>query len=124
MRTKNLIALIALVAVGFFVGRGSAEPKLPSAHGQGSAGPVIMAAANTQNEVFCFLYDPATRQLTSYMQRANTGIQLKSIRPCAWDSHTKFEEYPVSTSKTSVPNMRESFNKAVKKAKTPKNKKR
>ncbi len=124
MRTKNFSVLIALVVVGFFLGRGSAEPKLPRAYGQSSAGPVIMAAANTQNEVFCFLYDPSTRQLTSYMQRASTGIELKALRSCTGDFNVNFVEFPVSKSRTSVPNMKELSEKADKNAKTPKNKKK
>ena len=109
MRSMQLSAwpTLILVVAGFFLGRGSVDPGLRSAHGQGAGGAVIMAAANTQNEVFCFLYDPSIQQLVSYRQRPSSGIELQAIRSCDADFNPKFEEFPRSTSATSVPKMRE-----------------
>ena len=66
-----------------------------------------MAASNTQNEAFCFLYDLKGKKLVSYMNRTNGGIELKGIRDCSFDFNPKINEYPRSTKPTAVPKMKD-----------------
>ena len=104
----TLCVIVLAFAVGFSLGRefvGASH--LPVAKGEAKEGTVLIAASNTQNEAFCFLYDPSTKQLASYMQRTRGGLELKGIRTCDADFNPKFLEYPTSNFKTAVRNMKD-----------------
>ena len=88
----------------------------PVAHGQGQpSSNLLMAACSTQNDAFCFVYNPATKQLVSYVSRSVGGLELKGIRLCAHDFNPIFEEFPRSKRKTSPGRMKELASKARKK---------
>ena len=74
---------------------------------QEAGSDVIIAASNTQNEAFCFLYDKTQKKLVSYQNRARGGLELMGIRHCAADFTPKIREYPSPSSAkiTAVDNM-------------------
>ena len=95
--------IVAVLLLGIAVGlhlRDSSRSALAQ-----NAPDVIIAAAGAQNEVFCFLYNPATKQLASYQQRAGRGLELLGIRTCASDFNPKILEYPRTDSRTAVRKM-------------------
>ena len=78
MRLNRLVACVVLLAivVGFLLGREFTDLSTPAvANGQAIGGTVLIAAANTQNEAMCFLFDTSTKQLVSYMQRKSGGYR-------------------------------------------------
>lgn len=106
--TTSTAMILAVLLLGIDVGLRVSESQHPrSALAQADSGNVVIAAGNTQNEAFCFLYSPATRQLASYMQqRTAGGLQLKGIRTCEADFDPRILEYPKSDSETAVRNMK------------------
>ena len=105
--TLTLCVVVLVFFVGLSLGRGFVGASHPAvAAGQTQSGTVLIAASNTQNEAFCFLYDPSTKQLASYKQRGKEGLELMGIRTCAGDFNAKIREYPRSESRTAVKNMK------------------
>lgn len=98
-----LCGLVAALDLGYHLGR---QGILGVAEGQAGGDDVILAAANTQNEVFLFLYNKRTQQLASYMQRLSTGLELKAIRLTSSDFNPEIDEYPRLESPTAVRNMK------------------
>jgi hypothetical protein len=77
------------------------------AEGQAAGGDdVLLSAANTQNDVYLFVYNKSTKQVTTYLQRQNAGLELKGIRVITSDFSTEIDEYPKSQSPTAVRNMK------------------
>lgn len=95
--------LIAAVDLAYNLGRQSI---LPTAEGQTSGDDVILAASNTQNEAYCFVYNKKSGQMNVYMQRSNGGIELKGMRNTGSDFHPDIDEYPKSNSLTAVKKMK------------------
>jgi len=110
MRNRLLTAAVTmcalLLAVDVALRIRGPEP-LPLAHGQSEGNDVLIAAAQTQNEAFCFLYSKRTKQLLSYMSRNSGGLELRGIRSCVSDFNEKIIEYPRSDRTTSAHRMRE-----------------
>jgi len=98
-----LCGLAGAIDLGYHLGRGGV---LRNAEGQTAEAEVILTAANTQNEAFCFIFNTKTTQLATYMQRQTGGIELKGIRNCGSDFTKEIEEYPKSQSPTAVRNMK------------------
>ncbi len=99
--TAGIVAVLLLgIAIGLHLGETSR-----AALAQAGPPGLIIAAAGIQNDAFCFLYNPATKQLVSYQQRANTGLELKAIRTCDADFNPKILEYPRTDSRTAVRKM-------------------
>lgn len=116
--TLTICTLLLVFVVGFSLGRGLMGPSsLPVAAGQAQRGEILMAASNTQNDAFCFVYNTTTHQLASYMQRSVGGLQLRGIRTCQADFNPKFLEYPKPRpgSVTAVAKMKELAEKLNKK---------
>lgn len=102
--TAVILAVLLLgVDVGLHVGL-AIQPRATQA--QAIPGGVVAAAANTQNEAFCFLYNPQTNQLAAYRQRSKGGMELTGIRLCASDFNPAIVEYPKSDSTTAVRQMK------------------
>ena len=99
-----LVALLVGIDVGCHIGP-SLEPR--SALAQANPGGLIIAAAGIQNDAFCFLYNPATKQVVSYRQRPSGGLQLQGIRTCEADFNPKIIEYPKTDSRTAVRKMKQ-----------------
>ncbi len=97
------VALLVGIDVGCHIGQ-SMQPR--SALAQANPAGLIIAAAGIQNDAFCFLYNPATKQLVSYRQRQNGGLQLQGIRTCEADFNPKIMEYPKTNSPTAVRKMK------------------
>ncbi|MBN1442768.1 MAG: hypothetical protein JXA90_08665 [Planctomycetes bacterium] len=95
------VVLLALNAVLLYQSR---APLLP-AHGQDSE--ILMAASNTQNEAFCFIYNKQIRKLVCYMARTSGGLDLKGIRNCEYDFPDQISEYPRNPRETAVSKMRD-----------------
>ena len=105
--TLTLCVVVLVFFVGLSLGREFAGASHPAvAAGQSQNGTVLIAASNTQNEAFCFLFDPSTRQLASYKQWGKGGLELMGIRTCDGDFNPKIREYPGSESQTAVKNMK------------------
>ena len=99
-----LVVLLVGIDVGFHIGQ-SAQPR--SALAQANPAGLIIAAAGIQNDAFCFLYNPTTKQLISYRQRPLTsGLELQGIRTCASDFNPKIIEFPKTKSPTAVRKMK------------------
>jgi hypothetical protein len=106
LNTVLLLAGVALLALDLASRVGNDRP-LPLAFGQGGEdADLLMAAANTQNEVYCFLYSKKTRQLISYVPRGTGCIELKGIRKCEWDFNPKIDEFPDCDGPTAVKKMK------------------
>lgn len=109
MPRPNVLTIAVLVAllVGIDIGLRLAPPSsLPAAAAQAGPSGVEIAAAATQNDAFCFLYNPATKQLLTYRQTLKaTGAELQGIRTCASDFNPAIIEYPSSQSPTAVRKM-------------------
>ena len=101
-----LAVLLLGIDVGLHIGQASESR---SALAQANSAGLIIAAAGIQNDAFCFLYNPATKQLVSYRQlrsgRHGGGLELQGIRTCASDFNQKIREYPKSDSDTAVSKM-------------------
>ena len=109
MRRSVLTAavILAVLLLGIDVGLQIGEATRPTeAQAQAASGTRIMAAAGIQNDAFCFLYDPTTRQLVSYQQRASRGLELIAIRTCTDDFNRQIMEYPKTDSPTAVRKMK------------------
>ena len=101
-----LAVLLVGIDVGLHIGP-SSESR--SALAQANPADLIIAAAGIQNDAFCFLYNPATKQLVSYRQRQIGGLQLQAIRRCEADFNPKIMEYPYpkADSRTAVRKMKD-----------------
>jgi hypothetical protein len=122
MRQTILVALLSacltLLAVDVVVSMGA--PGLRTALGQAagagdsaaSASGFVLASANTQNEVFLWLYDIKGQKLASYSVRQ--GIELKGVRSLKYDLDPELNEYPPG-GKTSVENIKKAIEEARKK---------
>ncbi|MBI4606775.1 MAG: hypothetical protein HY721_32830 [Planctomycetes bacterium] len=97
-----LCGLAGALDLGYHLGR---QGGLPTAEGQAAEFDVLIAAANTQSEAFCFVFNRKSNQLVSYMQRSSGGLELKGIRTCR-DDFPAINEYPKSQSQTAVRNMK------------------
>ncbi len=95
--------LVAALDLGYHLGRQGVFPVAESQAGGGDE--VILTASNTQNEVFCFVYNKTKNLIVSYMQRQTGGIELKGIRSTIND-FPQINEYPSSQSVTAVKNMK------------------
>ncbi len=99
-----LAVLLLGIDVGLHIGQASESR---SALAQANSAGLIIAAAGIQNDAFCFLYNPATKQLVSYRQRPTAiGLELQGIRTCASDFNPKIREYPKTKSPTAVRKMK------------------
>lgn len=99
-----LAVLLLGIDVGLHIGQASESR---SALAQANPAGMIIAAAGIQNDAFCFLYNPATKQLISYRQRPiGSGLELQGIRTCGSDFNPKFREYPKTKSSTAVRKMK------------------
>ena len=99
--------ILAVLLLGIDVGLQIGEATRPNAaQAQAASRTPIIAAAGIQNDAFCFLYDPTTRQLVSYQQRVNSGLQLRAIRTCKDDFNAQILEYPKTNSPTAVRKMK------------------
>jgi len=106
INTVLLLACVALLSLDL-ASRAGNDGALPHALGQGAqGGDLLMAAANTQNEVYCFLYNRTTQQLASYVPRGTGSIELKGIRKCEWDFNAKIDEFPDCDGPTAVKKMK------------------
>lgn len=106
-----LAVLLLGIDVGLQIGQSArARPALAQANPTG----MIIAAAGIQNDAFCFLYNPETRQLVSYQQRAKGDLELRWIRTCDDDFNPTIREYPMSDSPTAVRRMKSLAKKPVK----------
>jgi hypothetical protein len=113
--TTVLLSVSATLAIVYFVRGLSEPPAMPVAFGQAAAateGGILMATAETQNEVFLFVYDLKGKKLASYNVRSGPGIELKGVRDIQWDLSADLQEYPVSTRPTAVKNMKKEIEKA------------
>ena len=98
-----LCGFAAVLDLGYHLGR---QGILQVAEGQVGPEDVVLAASNTQNEAFLFVYNKGTKQVAAYMQRQNTGLELKGIRLITSDFSAEIDEYPKSQSATAVRNMK------------------
>lgn len=105
--TLTVAVLVALL-VGIDIGLRIADPSpVRSAVAQSEPSGLIIAAAASQNDAFCFLYNSATKQLVSYRQKLTaSGPELQGIRTCASDFNPRIVEYPRSQSPTAVRKMK------------------
>ncbi len=95
-----LAVLLLGIDVGLHIGQ-ALESR--SALAQANPAGMIIAAAGIQNDAFCFLYNPTTKQLISYRQRPiGSGLELQGIRTCASDFNPKIIEFPKTKSATAV----------------------
>ena len=109
-----LCGTVGVLDIGYHLGHGAL---LPSAEGQAAvaaSADVIVTAANTQNEAFCFVFNKTTNQIVSYMQRSTGGLELKGIRNTSSDFNAQIQEYPDSQSDTAVKNMKKIAEKLAK----------
>lgn len=97
-----LCGLVGAVDLGYHLGRGGVAISAEGAPG----GEVILAGSNTQNDAFCFVYNPKTNQLLSYAQRQTGGIELKGIRDCSNDFNPLIHELPRSQAQWAVSKMK------------------
>ena len=79
MRQNAIVALLVLCA--FLLAANltlqlTTTTRLPLAFSQAPAGNVLIAAANTQNEAFCFLYNAETKQLASIAESPTRAISM------------------------------------------------
>jgi|SoiMethySBSTD1v2_1073268.scaffolds.fasta_scaffold13170_3 hypothetical protein len=96
--------LVAAVDLGYHLG---GQRIVSVAEGQAGGDEIqMMTAANTQNEVYLFVYNKNTKQITTYMQRTGTGLELKGIRLITSDVSSDIDEYPKNQSPTAVRNMK------------------
>ena len=80
----------------------------PPAIAQSDGGSVVMAASNTQNEAFVFVYNTTQNKLAAYSVKGK-GITYKGVRSTMYDF--KPTEYPRSSSPTAVKNMAKALSK-------------
>ena len=117
MRQNIIVALLAacltLLVVQLLINLRQPTAAFGQAAGAtAAASGVVLATANTQNEVFLFLYDVKGQKLASYSIRGNTGIDLKGVRYLKYDFFPDLHEYPGGSRKaTAVDNMRQTIDK-------------
>ena len=118
MRQNVLIALMAVCALLLAANLMKDSSPTP-AYGQAASsthGNIAMATANTQNEVFLFVYNISGTKLASYGVR-NAGIELKGVRSLAYDFDPGLNEYPASKKPTAVANMKKTIDAIKRKEK-------
>ena len=113
MRQNLLIVLLAVCATLLAVDLLRDGGNVPAASGQAAqsgSGNVVISAANTQNEIYLWVYDVAGKKLGAYSAK-NSGIELKGVRSLIYDFDSELNEYPQGRGPTAVANMKATIEK-------------